>query len=78
MPAGADGYICVQKQIGTFLQLFVGNTSDGTEEIIWPHERSNRHLKVNIEFCTGYLILRWLSNQNCEEWIMCHIHSSCK
>lgn len=43
MPAGADGYMCVQKQIGTFLQLFVGNTSDDTEETMWTHKRRNRH-----------------------------------
>ena len=35
----ADGYICMQKQIGTFLQFFVGNTSDGTEGTIWTNER---------------------------------------
>lgn len=73
MLARADGYICMQKQIGIFLQPFVGNTSDGTEEIILTHERSNRHSKINMEFCTSYLILQWLSNQNCEECIMWQI-----
>jgi hypothetical protein len=63
----------MHAKIGTFLQLFVGNTSDGTEETIWMHERSNRHSKINMEFCTSYLILQWLSNQNCEEWFMWQI-----
>jgi hypothetical protein len=63
----------MQKQIGTFLGLFVGNTSDGIEETICTHERSNRHSKINMEFCTSYLTLQWLSNQNCEEWVMWQI-----
>lgn len=50
--------MCMQKQIVTFLHLFVGNTSDGTEETIWTHERSNRHSQINMEFCTSYLILQ--------------------
>ena len=39
MLAGVDGYICTQEQISSFLQLFGGNTSNGTEETIWTHER---------------------------------------
>jgi hypothetical protein len=66
---GADGCICLQKQIVTFIQLFVGNMSHGREETIWPHERSNRHTKINVAFCICYLILQWLSNQYCEERI---------
>ena len=72
MLAGADGYICMQKQIGSFLELFGGSTSNGTEETILTHERSNRHVEINVGFCTYYLILQWLSNQNSEEWFMWH------
>lgn len=57
----------IDRHIFTF---FVGNTSDGTEETIWTHKRSSRHSKINMEFCTSYLILHWVSNQKCEEWIM--------
>jgi hypothetical protein len=55
MPAGAYGYICMQNLIGTFLQLVVGYTLDGTEDTIWTHNSSNRHTKINVDF------FQWLS-----------------
>jgi hypothetical protein len=58
MLGGADGYIHMHKQIGTILQLFAGNTENGTEEKMWTNERCNRHTKIKVEVCTYHLILQ--------------------
>jgi hypothetical protein len=45
-----DGHIHMQKQMGTILQLFAGNTENVTEEKMLANVRSNRHTKINVEF----------------------------
>ena len=66
-------WLHIHAKTGIFLQHFVENTLDSTEETIWTHKRSSRHSRINMEFCTSYLILQLLSNQNCEVWIMWQI-----